>query len=342
MPRVGISSLLVVFACFARHDCWLKPPTLKQDVHQYVATVHSTISPQNLDDISSKLKTLQYYLDVFTLQDLIQNPKEAYRNASLDIPDQLRGLSKTFQAQVHEIEVDVAYLVGQIQNLQNSDNTLGTFPPLQSTPLEKNVVICNKSIESLDRLHDIPSVLMAQKTFLDQNTIGEAQQNIVITSYFVAFTFLNQIEVLIFKLKDLVNNLKLFRESCSQTLTSQFSALTLVTKLCYDLPSKASRVLLPEALQCVSSNDHLQINLVLHAGIYGNLFSEEMIEIILLTFSGFTATNLFILYVCFCYKKCCNKEKSLERVLHYPPPSQTESQRFIPLEYEAEMTNIEG
>ena len=57
MPRVGIFFLLVLIACFSKHDCWLKPPTLRQDVHQYLATVHSTISPQNLNDIYPDLMT---------------------------------------------------------------------------------------------------------------------------------------------------------------------------------------------------------------------------------------------------------------------------------------------
>ena len=148
--------------------------------------------------------------------------------------------------------------------------------------------------------------------------------------------------VLLLKLKDLVYNLKLFRESCSQAIASQFSALTLVTRLCNNLPSQASQVLLPEAIQCVSSNDYLQMNLVLHAGIYGNLFTEEMMEILLLVTSGFTASNLLILYMCCCYKNCCNKEKALGTALRYHSPSQTESQRFIPIEYEAEMSNIDG
>ena len=97
---------------------------------------------------------------------------------------------------------------------------------------------------------DISNVLVTQMTFLNKNTLGEADQNIVITSYFVAFTFLNQMEVLLLKLKDLIYNLKLFRESCSQAIASQFSALTLVTRLCNNLPTQASQVLLPEAIQC--------------------------------------------------------------------------------------------
>ena len=336
------SSVFIILVCsLSQIECWLTAPSLRTKTHQYLAKIHSIISPQDLDNIGTKMGSILYYLNTFLLQDLVENPKEAYNNVTLDISPQLRSFSQNFKSRVYECETNIRHVVQQLQYLRTSDNNLAYFEHLGNTFIEKNVVVCNESIQVIPHLDSLSEILAAQKIFLNRNVIGEAQENVVVTSYYVAFTFIDQIDTVIWKLKDLVYNIKLLKESCTQSLSSQYSAMNLVTKLCPELPSTASRILLPQAMECALSGEYLQLNLVLHAATYGKLFTEEMSEIFLITFAGVTLSNLLILYVYICYN--CKRKGDLHKEPHFSPSSHTESARFLPLQYdETQLDSLDG
>ena len=111
---------------------------------------------------------------MFTLQDLIENPKIAYHDSGLLIPENQTRLSKGFSSTCQLQSLDLADLVQRLQYLKETRNTLGSFNDVQNTPLLTHHVTCNATIQFPRFTEYITEVMWNQNKFLDKETLGES------------------------------------------------------------------------------------------------------------------------------------------------------------------------
>ena len=129
------------------------------------------------------MNSVQNLLYLFTLQDLIENPKIRYHNSDLVIPKNQTRLSTGFSSTCQLLSLDLAELVQRVQYLKETHSTLGSFNNIQQTPILPHHATCNKTLEFPRFTQYITEVIASQNRFLNQHTIGQSDPEKIFARY---------------------------------------------------------------------------------------------------------------------------------------------------------------